>query len=66
VTDLPDLFYAAALAAYYCSTDEGWGNFTAWARREGILGDGEDMPQELMREIEVLSARLAQVLNGEG
>jgi hypothetical protein len=77
-TMLPEMFYAAALAAYYCSTDEGWEKFTGWAREEGILLDGEEMSRDLMRtsssgiklitrqvEIELLAARLSGVLPDE-
>lgn len=72
------MFYAAALAAYYCSTDDGWDNFITWAKGEGILQPGEEMSRELMHascagvrlicrqvEIELLDARLSQVLSDE-
>lgn len=74
---LPEMFCAAALAAYYCSTDKGWEEFISWARAEGILRDGEEMSRDLMRassstiklitrqvEIELLTARLSEVLPG--
>jgi hypothetical protein len=46
----PEIFYAAGLAADYCSTDEGWENFVNWARREGILGGVEELSREIMEE----------------
>jgi hypothetical protein len=46
----PEIFYAAGLAADYCSTDEGWENFRNWARTEGILGDIEELSREVMEE----------------
>lgn len=46
----PEIFYAAGLAADYCATDEGWENFTEWARREGILDDIEALDRGVMTE----------------
>lgn len=74
----PEIFYAAGLAADYCSTDEGWENFTDWARREGILGDIEELSREIMEEslagiklivrqleIDIFQARLNEALQHE-
>ena len=73
-----EAFYAAGLAADYCSTGEGWENFTGWARKEGILGDSEELPREVMNEalhairmlvreaeIELFQARLREALKNE-
>jgi hypothetical protein len=45
---LPEMLYAAGLAAAYCAAD-GWDGLESWARREGFLLEGERMPRELMR-----------------
>lgn len=71
----PEMFNAAALASYYCSTDEGWDNFITWAKREEILEEGETMPRDVMTaasagirlivrqvEIELIKARIEDVL----
>ena len=76
MTDLyPEMFNAAALASYYCSTDEGWGHLVTWCRAEGILEPGEEMSQELMKassagirlivrqvEVELIAARIKDAL----
>lgn len=46
----PEIFYAAGLAADYCSTEEGWQNFLDWARREGILEGIEELDRGVMEE----------------
>lgn len=74
----PEIFYAAGLAADYCSTEEGWENFTSWARREGILEDIEALDREIMEEslsaiklivrqleIDIFQARLNEALQHE-
>lgn len=75
----PEIFYAAGLAADYCSTDEGWANFLDWARREDILGDIEELSREVMEEslgairlivrqleIDLFQQRLSGALQHEG
>lgn len=75
----PEIFYAAGLAADYCSTDEGWANFTDWARREGILGNIEELSRDIMEEslhaiklivrqleVDMFQVRLSEALQHEG
>ena len=75
----PEIFYAAGLAADYCSTDEGWENFTDWARREGILGNIEELSRDIMEEslhaiklivrqleVDMFQVRLSEALQHEG
>lgn len=68
---LPEMLSAAALAAYFCSTEDGWEKMEEWARREGIVLQDEKMSREVMKasshgikilikqvEIELFKARI--------